>query len=426
MSDRELQSILDNSTAVIQVKDLRGRYLRVNRRFEEIFGLDRSQILGKTDHDLFPTEIADRFRANDVEVAETGRPLQFEEMAPHQDGPHDYISVKFPLFDDTGMIYATAGIFTDITDRKLAEKKLRDNEQLFRSIFENAQIGVTVFNIDRQEHFSNRAIHEMLGYDGPELARLEQWDQIVHPDDRDCGAARYTELVHGRREKDEFENRFVRRDGRIVVSSGRFNLLRDGAGKPQYLVGLTEDITERNRAQEALRESEQLFRSIFENAQIGIGVFNIDRQELSPNRALQEMLGYSEKELSRLETWDAITLPEESASDAKRYAELVQGKREKDEWEQRLVRRDGRIVVTSVRFSLLRDAAGKPQYVASLQEDITARKTAEDLIRERDEELRRATPRRHGARTFESGLLACATRRLGLVQLVTPPGSSFW
>jgi PAS domain S-box-containing protein len=135
--------------------------------------------------------------------------------------------------------------------------------------------------------------------------------------------------------------------------------------------------------------SEQLFRSIFENAQIGIGVFNIDRQELSSNRALQEMLGYSEKALSRLEKWNQITSPDESASDAQRYAELVHGKRDKDEWEQRFVRRDGRIVVTSVRFSLLRDAAGKPQYVASLQEDITERKEAEDLLRKRDEELRR-------------------------------------
>src|SRR5260370_40180112 len=86
------------------------------------------------------------------------------------------------------------------------------------------------------------------------------------------------------------------------------------------------------------------------------------------------MLGYTEKELSRLETWDQIHPPDESALDAKRYGELVQGKREKDEWEQRLIRRDGRIAVTSVRFSLLRDAAGRPQEVASLQGENTERK----------------------------------------------------
>jgi PAS domain S-box-containing protein len=123
--------------------------------------------------------------------------------------------------------------------------------------------------------------------------------------------------------------------------------------------------------------SEQLFRSIFENAQIGISFFKIDTQEIFPNRALQEMLGYTEKELGRLERWDEITHPDERASCAERYAELVQGKREKDEWEQRLVRRDGRIVLTSVRFSLIRDTAGRGQYVAALQEDITERKRLE-------------------------------------------------
>ena len=217
MSDRELQSILDNSTAVVQVKDLSGRYVRINRRFEEIFGLDRSQILGKTDHDLFPREIADRFRANDVEVAETGRPLQFEEIAPHKDGPHDYISIKFPLFDESGVVYATAGIFTDITDRKRAERRLRDSEQLFRSIFENNQIGISFFNIDGQAIFTNRAFQEMLGYTEKELSHLQKWDEIIHPDERVSGARRYAELVAGKREKDEWEQRFLRRDGRVSL-----------------------------------------------------------------------------------------------------------------------------------------------------------------------------------------------------------------
>src|SRR5215471_7437399 len=68
MSERELQSILDNSTAVIYVKDTGGRYLRVNRRFEDLFGVSRTEVLGRTDYDLFPREMADRYRAHDQEV----------------------------------------------------------------------------------------------------------------------------------------------------------------------------------------------------------------------------------------------------------------------------------------------------------------------------------------------------------------------
>jgi two-component system sensor histidine kinase/response regulator len=378
MSDRELQSILDNSTAVIQVKDVDGRYLRINRRFEEIFGLDRSKILGKTDHELFPKEIADRFRANDLEVMQTARPLEFEEIAPHQDGPHNYISIKFPLFDDAGAIYATAGIFTDITDRKRIEEKLRNNEQLFRSIFDNAQIGISFFSIDGRVAFSNHACQEMLGCTAEELSRVENWDKMVHPDDRACGAARYADLQQGKRERDEWEQRYIRRDGRTVVTSARFTLLRNAVGKPQYVTSLTEDITERKRAEEFLRQNEQLFRSIFDNAPTGISLYTVAGGQYLTNRALHQMLGRTHEELNSVEKWDRIVHPDERAEGAKRYADLIEGKHDNDAWEQRFLHPDGRIINADGRFSVVRDTAGKPQYLLNMTADITDRKRAEE------------------------------------------------
>jgi PAS domain S-box-containing protein len=257
MSDRELQSILDNSPAVIYVKDISGHFLRVNRRFEEIFGLDRSQIVGKTNHELFNKEIADRFHANDLQVIEAGHPIEFEETALLQDGPHDYISVKFPLHDDAGAVYASAGISTDITERKRSEEKIRESEQLFRSIFENAQIGISVFNVPAGQFHTNEALHEMLGCTHEDLSSVEKWDLIVHPDDRASGAERYAQLFEGQRNVDEFTQRFIRRDGEIVTASGRFTMIRDGEGKPKYIIALHEDITERVKAETELREAHE-------------------------------------------------------------------------------------------------------------------------------------------------------------------------
>ena len=113
-----------------------------------------------------------------------------------------------------------------------------------------------------------------------------------------------------------------RRDGTPVpVEYSSFPIL--DSGKITGAVVTVADITERKLAEERLRQSEQLFRSIFENAQIGISFFNVDTRVISPNRALQEMLGYTENELSRLNRWDEISHPDERASCAERYSELA-------------------------------------------------------------------------------------------------------
>jgi len=391
------------------------------------------------------------------------------------------------------------------------------SEQFFRSIFENAQIGISFFNIDGSTVFSNRALQEMLGYTGEELSHFEKWDEIIHPEERAFGMERYAELVQGKHDKDEWEQRFVRRDGSIVVANGRFSLLRDAAGMPQYVASFTEDITkskraqeernriakqmemllestgqgiygidlqgnctftnranceligyrpeevmgrnvhnlihhhkpdgsvypieecpiysafkkgegcsvdteviwrrdgtpvlveyssfpilevgsitgavitvaditERKRAEEKLRASEQLFRSIFENAPVGISLCNVPEAQYFTNQALQEMLGCTHEDVSCVEKWDEMVHPDDRAWSARRYSELLEGKRDNDEYEQRFIRRDGRTVTADGSFSLIRDTAGEPQYLLNMTKDVTDRKLAEaDLLAAKEE-----------------------------------------
>ncbi|HSE35712.1 MAG TPA: PAS domain S-box protein, partial [Blastocatellia bacterium] len=120
-SEQQLQAILDNSTAVIYLKDYWGRYILVNNRFENLFHIGKDLVVGKSDFDLFPREMAEAFRANDVKVLEAGTAIEWEEKAPQDDGPHTYLSVKFPLCDSAGVAYAVCGISTDITERKRME-----------------------------------------------------------------------------------------------------------------------------------------------------------------------------------------------------------------------------------------------------------------------------------------------------------------
>jgi PAS domain S-box-containing protein len=128
-SEQRLQSMLDNSTAVIYMKDIQGRYLMINHRYEALFHLNRNEVRGKTDQDIFPKEIADVFQANDRDVIVAGVALESEELAPQDDGLHTYLSTKFPLLDSEGKTYAVCGMSTDISDRKAAEVKLQQQKQ---------------------------------------------------------------------------------------------------------------------------------------------------------------------------------------------------------------------------------------------------------------------------------------------------------
>lgn len=122
---REITSILKYTPAVVYIKDKDGRYVLVNSRYEELFHIQNEEIRGKTDYDLFPKEIADQLRANDLRVFAERSPLQVEERVPQEDGIHYYLSVKFPLYDEEGSTRSICGISTDITDIKKAQDQLR-------------------------------------------------------------------------------------------------------------------------------------------------------------------------------------------------------------------------------------------------------------------------------------------------------------
>jgi PAS domain S-box-containing protein len=127
-----LEAVIDNSPAVIYVKQVDGRYLLANRRYEEIFHLARGSMLGRTDFDLFEHAAADAFRAMDQRVIAAGGPVSEVEIAPHPDGQHTYISVKAPLRDSTGKIYAIFGVSTDITEQMENEERLRTQVEHLR------------------------------------------------------------------------------------------------------------------------------------------------------------------------------------------------------------------------------------------------------------------------------------------------------
>ncbi|GIM95770.1 sensor histidine kinase [Paractinoplanes toevensis] len=173
----QLMALIDHTSAVIYMRDADGHYLLVNREYERLFNLRREDIVGLTDHDLFPGPIADEFRANDLAAIDCGIPLQMEEKAPAEDGMHTYVTVKFPLHDEDGRAYAICGISTDITERKRAEEEVRrlNDELELRVRQRTAELEASTKELDA---FAYSVSHDLRA----PLRSLEGFSQVLLED----------------------------------------------------------------------------------------------------------------------------------------------------------------------------------------------------------------------------------------------------
>jgi len=161
-SRERFQAILDNTTAVIYLKDCNGRYMFINRQYEKLFHVTREAILGKTTYDMFPKRVADALVANDKKVMETQIPLEIEEAVPQDGGLHTYFTIKFPLRDAQGKLYAICGISTDITLRREMEQNLlKKTADLARARAEREQLELMAFVVT---HDLREPLQKIIGF----------------------------------------------------------------------------------------------------------------------------------------------------------------------------------------------------------------------------------------------------------------------
>jgi len=159
---QQLQAVLDNTPAVIYVKDVYGQYQLINQQYEQLFKVSQETIRGRTDHDIFPHSIADSLKSNDNQVIIKKQPLKFEEEVLQEDGLHTYISVKFPLYDAQEHMYAVCGISTDITERKWMEEALRQRETTLRALLDAIPEAVLLIDNHYRILNANKTIIEQL------------------------------------------------------------------------------------------------------------------------------------------------------------------------------------------------------------------------------------------------------------------------
>ncbi|MBU0768729.1 MAG: PAS domain S-box protein, partial [Proteobacteria bacterium] len=257
-----LQILIDTIPNPLFYKSVKGKYLGVNRAFEEFYGKTREEIIGKTVYDMGPKYIADKYYEKDQEVFQYPGKQTYEWKVVNAAGEtRDVIFNKAGYTDQEGTVIGLVGVISDITERKRTEEVLRESEERFRTAFNNAATGIALMANDGYFMKVNQTLCMILGYSEEELMG-KTWVEITEPDDLP-GCYDWLKRVRAG-EQSAHEKRFIHKLGRPVWIEMSTSLVRDLQGRTRYYISLFQDIMLRKRAEETLRESEEKYRSIME------------------------------------------------------------------------------------------------------------------------------------------------------------------
>jgi PAS domain S-box-containing protein len=378
-----LASIVESSDDAIKGLGLDGTIVSWNRGAEVLFGYSRQEIVGKNVATLVPSDRRNEIVRNLAIILGGGTVKAFDTLRQHKDGRDVHISLSIsPVRNPEGEIIGASAIARDISQRVEAALKLQESEGRFRGVFEHAPSGMYVSGLDGRFMQVNAAFCRMTGYSEQELIGTP-WLALIHPDEREITLRRKELFWEDPDICLEAEGRYLHRSGCVLWGRVRVSLVRHSGGKPLYTVVHVEDITERKRAQEALRESEDRFRLIADSCPSMMWVTDAEGGNRFINRAFRDFSGATREQVER-DKWELLLHPDDAPAYVGAFYSAV---REHTAFraEGRIRRADGewRWCGSYAEPRLSPDGAFLGH--VGLSSDITDRRRAEQAIRDSQE-----------------------------------------
>ena len=392
--ERYLRAVIDNFPFLVWLKDAESRFLAANEPFAKACGLPTAdEVIGKTDQDLWPADLAEAYRADDRWVLESGRSKGTEEPIAREGGRGWIETYKSPVILD-GRVLGTVGFARDVTERREMEQKLRESEERYRSVVSALGEGILLVGADGYIQTCNAAAERMLGLSRVAMAGAAvgewEWETLREdgtPFPREDLPAQWT-LATGEPQREVMVGLLKPSGEQLWLSVNSEPIFRPGAIRPAAVVASFSDITERKLAEEAVRESETKYRMLFETANDGIFLQN-ESVFLDCNEKGASMYGLARQEI--IGRPPAEFCPERQ-SDGRLSSEVAQEniraalKGEPRFFEWRPLRADG--LAFDVEITLSRIELRGVVCLLAIVRDITQRKRAERELRESESKYR--------------------------------------
>ncbi|MFC1813454.1 PAS domain S-box protein [Thermodesulfobacteriota bacterium] len=336
-SEEKHRTLLENIPQKIFFKDTDSIYVSCNKNYAKDLKINSEEITGKTDYEFYPKELAEKYREDDKKIIQLGETEEIEEKYI-QNGQNVVVqTVKTPVRDEIGNVTGILGIFWDITDRKRVEEALRESELMYKLVVEGSNVGTWDRDVQTGNVIRNERAAQIYGYTLADMeANYDWWESKIHPDDKPKVIEKRQRHMNGETDLFEAEYRLQNRFGEWVWTMSRGKVVeRDENGKPLRISGIllditerkqTEDIlqkvneelekrvevrtetlkktnkklqaeiTERKRADKALKESENRYRLLVETMSDGLGIQDENGLIIYVNNKFCKMLDYKADE----------------------------------------------------------------------------------------------------------------------------------
>lgn len=382
-NERILDGVLRHTDVLVYAKDLDGTFILANTVLEQTLAVPGG-LRGKSDSDLFPPEVAEKYQANDAQIARQRRREVFQETLVHPDGSlHQYRSTKFPLFGDAGEVYAIAGVSTDVTELSDARSALQESEQRWRALVERSPVAVAVIDGEARFAYANPEAIRLYGADPDQPFLGRNALDFVPSGEHASTVELFGSVLSGAQSLHNYRWQLLQPGGReltVEVNATAVTYL----GRPAVQTEL-RDVTTKAAAEQAVSDSERRFRAIFTGSPIAMAISDETGRWVDTNAALGHLVGVDPQELIGQSATDH-THPEDRAV----VAAAEQGQQDSPagihQLEIRFVRPDGEIRWAWVSVTPTPGPDGQ-RWTLAIAQDVTARKTVEAALKDSESEL---------------------------------------